>query len=51
MGIDELRIAVTIASFVAFIGVIVWALAKRNRAAFHEAEMLPFLDETGRNRP
>ena len=31
MDIDELRIAVTILSFVAFIAIMVWAWSKRNK--------------------
>jgi len=45
MGIDELRIAVTVMSFIAFFGVMVWACSKRNEAAFDEAARLPFSDE------
>jgi cytochrome c oxidase cbb3-type subunit 4 len=51
MGIDELRIAVTIMSFVAFIGVMVWAWSKRNKAAFDEAALLPFTEENEGTRP
>jgi len=45
MGVDELRILVTLLSFVAFLGIVRWALSARNRAAFDEAQQLPFLDE------
>jgi cytochrome c oxidase cbb3-type subunit 4 len=51
MGIDELRIAVTILSFVAFIAIMVWAWSKRNKAAFDEAANLPFTNETEGTKP
>lgn len=51
MGIDELRIAVEILSFVAFIGVMVWATARRNKAAFDEAARLPFTDANEGEQP
>ena len=51
MGIDELRIGVEILSFVAFIGVMVWAMSKRNKAAFDEAANLPFTDANEGNQP
>ncbi len=51
MGIDEFRIAVEILSFVAFIGVVVWATARRNKAAFDEAANLPFSDVNEGKQP
>jgi cytochrome c oxidase cbb3-type subunit 4 len=42
MDINELRSIVTLLSFVAFIGVVVWAWSARNRARFDEAARLPF---------
>lgn len=51
MGIDELRIGVTLMSFIAFIGIMVWAWSRRNKAAFDEAAMLPFKDENGGPKP
>ena len=45
MSVNELRIAVTIVSFVAFIGIVAWAWSRRNRASFDEAARLPFADE------
>ena len=46
MDINDLRIVVTLLSFVAFAGVVAWAWSRRNRAAFEEAAMLPFADDT-----
>lgn len=45
MDVNTLRIAVTVLSFVAFIGIVFWAWSRRNRAAFDEAAQLPFLDD------
>jgi cytochrome c oxidase cbb3-type subunit 4 len=43
--VNTLRTAVTVLSFVAFIGIVGWAWSRRNRAAFDEAAQLPFLDD------
>jgi cytochrome c oxidase cbb3-type subunit 4 len=45
MDITTLRVIATLMSFVAFIGIIIWALDKRKTAEFNEAAKLPFLDE------
>ena len=44
MDVNILRIVVTLLSFVAFIGIVRWACARNNVAAFDEAAQLPFLD-------
>ena len=44
MDVNTLRIVVTLVSFVAFLGIVRWALARKNAAAFDEAAQLPFLD-------
>jgi cytochrome c oxidase cbb3-type subunit 4 len=44
MDVNDLRVAVTLLSFVLFAGIVRWALLQRNRAAFDEAQQLPFLD-------
>lgn len=46
MDINDLRIVVTLLSFAAFAGIVVWAWSRRNSVAFQEAAMLPFADET-----
>jgi len=51
MSIDQLRIAVTILSFVAFLGVFRWAWSQRNRSRFDEAAQLPFTDDERDERP
>lgn len=42
LDLNFLRSAVTVASFIAFIGIVWWAYSRRNRAAFDEAAQLPF---------
>jgi cytochrome c oxidase cbb3-type subunit 4 len=46
MDLDTLRYATTVMSFFAFAGIVVWAMSSRNKAAFDEAQQLPF-QETG----
>lgn len=45
MDVNTLRIAVTVLSFVAFIGIVCWAWSRSNRPGFDEAARLPFLDD------
>jgi cytochrome c oxidase cbb3-type subunit IV len=45
IDLNTLRSLATVVCFVAFIGVVVWAYSKRNRAAFDEAAQLPFESE------
>ena len=45
MDITDVRIGVTLISFVAFIGIMVWTWSRRNKADFDEASGLPFRDE------
>ncbi len=42
MDINTLRSAVTVVTFILFIGIVVWALSKRRAADFEEAAQLPF---------
>ena len=42
MDINLLRSIVTVATFIVFIGIVVWAWSRRNQAAFEEAANLPF---------
>ena len=55
MDVNELRTAVTLLSFIAFIGIFVWAWSRRNASGFSEAAQLPFRDsespEPRSNRP
>jgi len=45
MDINDMRSAVTVVSFLAFIGIIVWAWSKRNQSSFEEAAQLPFQED------
>jgi cytochrome c oxidase cbb3-type subunit 4 len=45
MDVNLLRIAVTLLSLAAFVGIVAWALSRRRRRAFDEAARLPFVDE------
>lgn len=42
MDVTTLRIVATLASFVTFIGIVVWACLRRNAQGFEEAAQLPF---------
>jgi cytochrome c oxidase cbb3-type subunit 4 len=44
MDVNDLRIAATLLSFLAFAGILRWALSARNKPAFDEARQLPFID-------
>ena len=45
MDVTTLRIVATLASFVTFIGIWVWAWSRRRTAAFEEAAQLPFAQD------
>ncbi len=45
MDINTLRGIVTILVMITFIGLVIWAWSKRNKADFDEAAQLPFADE------
>ena len=42
MDINTLRSIVTVATFLVFIGIVVWAWSSRNAKSFDEAAQLPF---------
>ena len=42
MDINILRSIVTVVTFAVFIGIVWWAMARRNQARFEEAARLPF---------
>jgi cytochrome c oxidase cbb3-type subunit 4 len=50
MDINDVRSIVTVASFVLFIGLVVWAWSARRRAAFNEAAQLPFVGDSQESR-
>lgn len=45
MDINDMRSVMTLVSFLTFIGIVIWAWSKRNKADFDEAAQLPFKDE------
>jgi cytochrome c oxidase cbb3-type subunit IV len=45
MDITDVRIGVTLISFVAFIGIMAWTWSRRNKSDFDEASSLPLRDE------
>ena len=45
MDINDLRIAVTLVSFVTFVGIIFWAMDRRKNQQFTEAAQLPLHDD------
>ena len=51
MDINDLRSIVTVLSMLAFIGIVVWALLRSNKARFDEAAMLPFAENTAEDNP
>jgi len=42
IDINTLRSLATVVSFLVFIGILVWAFARRNRDGFDEAANIPF---------
>ena len=44
MDVNDLRILITVVSFVVFIGIVIWAWSSRQRKRFDEAANLPFAD-------
>lgn len=48
MDINTLRSIVTVAAFVAFIAIVLWAYSDRSKAAFDQAARLPFEEEEER---
>jgi cytochrome c oxidase cbb3-type subunit 4 len=42
MDITAMRIAATLVCFATFLGIVVWAYARRNRGRFDEAARIPF---------
>ena len=43
--LNDLRSAITVLAFVAFIGIVFWAYSRRRKAAFDEAAQLPFTED------
>ena len=49
MDVNSLRIAATVITFAAFIGIVFWAMAGRRRADFDAAAQLPLADDASGN--
>ena len=47
MDINTLRVAVTVVSFITFVGIFLCAYSSGPRKAFAEAAQLPFLEDEG----
>jgi len=45
MDLNDLRIGVTLLSFIVFAGIVRWAWLRRNKKDFDEAANLPFADQ------
>jgi cytochrome c oxidase cbb3-type subunit IV len=45
MDINDTRTLVTLVSFAAFVGIVVWALSSRRSQRFHEAARAPVDDD------
>lgn len=45
MDINTLRILATVASFIVFISIVVWAWQRRNASDFKDAANLPFFED------
>jgi len=45
MDINALRIAVTLVSFVVFVGILIWVWRNRNTSDFKDAANLPFKED------
>ncbi|MFC5607899.1 cbb3-type cytochrome oxidase subunit 3 [Variovorax soli] len=45
MDINQLRIGATVACFLLFMGIVLWAYSRHNVRRFEEAARLPFEDE------
>ena len=45
MDVNDLRAVTTVVMFLAFIGIVGFALARHRRAGFDEAARVPFLDD------
>jgi cytochrome c oxidase cbb3-type subunit 4 len=45
MDLNDIRSAVTVLSFIAFLGLVAWAWSRSRRDSFDQAARLPFDDE------
>lgn len=45
MDTNDLRVIITVALFVAFLGIVFWAYSSRQKERFDDAANLPFADD------
>ena len=45
MDINDVRMIVTVITFAAFVGIVLWACSGKRKAAFEDAAQLPFGDD------
>jgi len=50
MDVIDLRVIITLISFIAFLGIVFWAYGARQKPRFDEAAMLPFADDDMQER-
>jgi len=50
MDANDLRVVITVALFVSFLGIVFWAYSSRQKNRFDEAANLPFADEEMQQR-
>ena len=50
MDVNDLRVIITLVSFIAFIGIVYWAYHGRQNTRFDEAANLPFADDAMQQR-
>ncbi len=50
MDINDLRSAVTVVSFLLFVGILAWTWSRQRKTGFEEAAALPFKDTDGEQR-
>jgi cytochrome c oxidase cbb3-type subunit 4 len=43
--LNDLRVLSTVASFICFVGILIWACSKNSKASFDEAANQPLLDD------
>ena len=51
MDVNDLRAASTLFMFLAFIGIVGFAVSRQRRAGFEEAARVPFLDDVPADAP
>ncbi len=51
MDVNDLRVAITVASLVLFVALMAYTWSRRRRAEYEEAALLPFVDEPASSRP